>query len=114
MEEEKNDNLKKNPLLKQNTLEKLIKLDQKNSSLSPFKHKNRRRLLIRDQALNSDFSWTPNQLEQGLYIFWNHVDQYYFKNVKEDDMDQIDLLIESLEIVVKGNLIFYFFEILVF
>jgi len=114
MEEEKNDNLKKNPLLKQNTLEKLIKLDQKNSSLSPFKHKNRRRLLIRDQALNSDFSWTPNQLEQGLYIFWNHVDQYYFKNVKEDDMDQIDLLIESLEIVVKGNLIFCFFEILVF
>jgi len=77
-------------------------------------------LLIRDQALNSDFSWTPNQLEQGLYIFWNHIDQYYFKNVKEDDMEQIDLLIESLEIVAKGIFLFsqnenpiYYFDFVV-
>lgn len=65
-----------------------------------------RRLLIRDQALSTTFSWAPNPTEQSLHAFWSHVGQYYFKSLKEDDMERLELLMKGSHLENKSKSLF--------
>lgn len=65
-----------------------------------------RRLLIRDQSLSTTFNWTPNSAEQSLHAYWSHLGQYYFKGLKEEDMERLELLMQGSVLENKSKSLF--------